>query len=86
MKACEVDYSFEDVVKAGYKTWYVGMDMSQSLDLTSIYLCTYYGVAEDGSIIPAGEVPDHYRLFSHWISWLPKTSCRNTLKLTISPI
>lgn len=80
MKACEVDYSFEDVVKAGYKTWYVGMDMSQSLDLTSIYLCTYYGVAEDGSIIPAGEVPDHYRLFSHWISWLPKNKLQKHIE------
>lgn len=80
MRACSGKRSFEDIINAGYKTWYVGMDMSQSLDLTSIYLCTYYGEDKNGVMLGPGELPDHYRLFSHWLSWLPKNKLQKHIE------
>lgn len=72
MKACEVKYGFDDIIKAGYVNWYLGIDFSQVLDLSSVAIMTYYGVNIEGNIVTVEETPAKWRLFIHVLSWLPK--------------
>ncbi len=72
MKNCEVGYSFEDVIAAGYKDWYLGVDLSQVLDLTSVHWVQFVGVDAAGQLLPRDAVTDKHRLFIHCLSWMPK--------------
>lgn len=71
MKACGVKYSFEDVIKAGYKDWYIGADLSQTLDLSSVCFLTYVGESAKGRLVKNGKPVDHYRLYVHTVSFMP---------------
>lgn len=70
--ACRSKYSFDDIIKLGYRDWYLGIDLSQSVDLSSIAWCQYIGVNSLGEVVPNGEFADRYKLFIHIQSWLPK--------------
>lgn len=72
LMACRGDYSFEDVIKLGYTSWYLGVDLSQSVDMTACTWCCMVGVSEEGKVLPADEVATKHKLFVHVISWLPK--------------
>lgn len=72
MKACGVDFSFIDCLNAGYSDWYIGLDLSMKLDLTSAAFMCYVGVTKTGKLVKAGKGADHYRLFTHVVSWMPK--------------
>lgn len=71
MKACGVNYSFEDVIAAGYVDWYLGLDLSQVLDLASCWWGCFVGFSEAGELVANGMPAARYRLFSHEISWMP---------------
>lgn len=72
MKACAEGYGFDRLVEAGYKDWYLGIDLSHTLDLTSVMWLGWYGVDDEGNVLPASVPPDRYRLFVHCLSWIPK--------------
>lgn len=72
LTACRGPYTFEDIIGLGYKEWYLGVDLSQTLDLSSVAWVTHVGVDEDGAVLPAGDVPHSYRLFAHVLSWMPR--------------
>lgn len=75
MQACAVDFGFDDVIKAGYTAWYLGIDLSHSLDLTSVMFLTYINVNADGKLIKNGKKSKkraRKRLFIHCLSWMPK--------------
>lgn len=72
MKACGGKYGFADIVNKGYKDWYLGIDLSHTLDLTSVYFCTYVTTdAKTGALLENGKAGTP-RLFSHVVSWMPK--------------
>lgn len=71
LQACQDSYSFEDVINAGYKSWYLGLDFSQVNDLSSVAFVCYVGVDETGKLLGPEETPARYRLFIHVLSWLP---------------
>ena len=81
MKACGVQYSFEDVIAAGYTDWYLGVDLSQVLDLTSIWFGTYVGFSEADELVANGLPADHYRLFTHVLSWMPAAKLQQHISL-----
>ena len=81
MKACGVQYSFEDVIAAGYADWYLGVDLSQVLDLTSIWFGTYVGFSEAGELVANGLPADHYRLYTHVINWMPAAKLQQHISL-----
>lgn len=72
MMACRVNYSFEDVIAAGYLDWYLGIDLSHTMDLTSIAYCTYVGEDATGQLVANGIAADHFRLFTHVFNWMPR--------------
>jgi phage terminase large subunit-like protein len=80
MKACGVKYSFEDCIKAGYKDWYIGADLSQTLDLSSISFITYVGEGVKGRLIKNGNPSDHARLFVHTVSFMPANKLQNHIE------
>ena len=72
LQACGWDYNMEDVVKAGYEFWYIGMDLAQVLDLASVnWQCYCYEDAE-GKLVAPGEDYVRKRLFIHTVSWMPR--------------
>lgn len=81
MKACGVQYSFEDVIAAGYKDWYLGFDLAQVLDLASCWFGTYVGFSEAGELVANGLPADHYRLFTHVLSWMPAAKLQQHISL-----
>lgn len=81
MKACGVAYSFEDVVAAGYTDWYLGVDLSQTLDLTSIWFGCYVGFSEAGELVANGLPAAQYRLFTHVLSWMPSAKLQQHISL-----
>ena len=81
MKACAVSISFEDAINAGYTDWYLGVDLSQVLDLTSIWFGTYVGFSEAGELVANGLPADHYRLFTHVLSWMPAAKLQQHISL-----
>ncbi len=72
MQSCRVNYSMEDCIKAGYTDWYLGIDLSHTLDLTSVAFCTYVGEDEAGKLVANGLTAAKYRLFVHVLSWMPR--------------
>ena len=81
MKACGVPYSFEDVVASGYTDWYLGVDLSQTLDLTSIWFGCYVGFSEAGELVANGLPAAQYRLFTHVLSWMPSAKLQQHISL-----
>ena len=81
MKACGVQYSFEEVVAAGYTDWYLGVDLSQTLDLTSVWFGAYVGFSEADELTAQGLPADHYRLYTHVISWMPAAKLQQHISL-----
>ena len=81
MKACGVQYSFEDVIAAGYTDWYLGVDLSQTLDLTSVWFGAYVGFSEADELTAHGLPADHYRLYTHVISWMPAAKLQQHISL-----
>lgn len=72
LTACRVDYSIHDVVKKGYRHWYLGLDLAQVNDLASVnWQCYIY--TKDGRLVEPGQDYDRKRLFSHCVSWMPKS-------------
>ncbi len=71
LQACQGPYRFEDVINAGYKDWYLGLDFSQVNDLSSVAFVRYVGVDAAGKLLGPEETPARYRLFVHVLSWLP---------------
>lgn len=69
---CRTTYSMEDAIKAGYLDWYLGIDLSKTLDLTSVAYCTYVGEDSTGQLVANGLTADHYRLFVHLTNWMPR--------------
>lgn len=72
MRNSSVDYSFDDCVDAGYKDWYLGIDLSQSLDLTSVMFLGFVGEDQNHKLVPFGNAAENIRLFIHCMSWIPK--------------
>ena len=70
--ACRVKYNMDDVVNAGYKFWYLGMDLAQVLDLASVNWQVYVYEDAQGNLVPPGAEYAHKRLFVHTVSWMPK--------------
>jgi len=71
LKQCSVNFSVYDVIKKGYKYWYLGIDLAQVNDLASVnWQCYIY--TKGGELVAPGEDYDRKRLFSHCISWMPK--------------
>lgn len=70
--ACGTDTTFEDLIQAGYKDWYLGIDASQTVDLTSVDWLTYYGVDQTGAMVEKDAPVAGYRLFIHSVSWMPE--------------
>ena len=81
MKACAVQHSFEDVIAAGYTEWYLGVDLSQTLDLTSIWFGCYVGFNEAGGIVANGLPAAAHRLFSHVLSWMPSAKLQQHISM-----
>ena len=81
MKACGVPYSFEDVIAAGYTDWYLGVDLSQTLDLTSIWFGCYVGFSEAGELVANGLPTEQYRLYTHVLSWMPSAKLQQHISL-----
>ncbi len=81
MKACGSDHSFEDVIAAGYTDWYLGIDLSQTLDLTSIWFGCYVGFDETGGLVAHGLPAAEYRLFSHVLSWMPSSKLQQHISM-----
>lgn len=81
MKACGVAYSFENVIAAGYTDWYLGVDLSQTLDLTSIWFGCYVGFSEAGELVANGLPAAQYRLFTHVLSWMPSAKLQQHISL-----
>lgn len=71
MVDCRSEYTFDDVINLGYTDWYLGVDLSQSLDLSSVAWCCYVGVTNN-EIVPNGEFAEKHKLYFHIESWLPK--------------
>lgn len=71
LQKCKVKYHFEDLINAGYKDWYCGIDLSMVSDLSSVTWCTYFGVDENNNIVNKEKEPYKYRLFLTTKSWLP---------------
>lgn len=69
--ACRSKYSFDEVVNLGYKDWYLGIDLSQSMDLSSVAWCCYVGMT-NGEIVPNGEFAETHKFFFHVQNWMPK--------------
>lgn len=72
LQKCRVKHSMQDLIDAGYKYWYLGMDLAQVLDLASVNWQCYYGEDANGNIVPYGEPYTRKRLFMHTVSWMPK--------------
>lgn len=72
MKACAVEYGFNALVEAGYTDCYLGIDLSHTLDLTSVAWITPFRVDDDGDIVPAKKNRGRMRLFFQLRSWIPK--------------
>lgn len=70
--ACRVKYNMDDVVNAGYKFWYLGMDLAQVLDLASVNWQVYVYEDAQGNLVPPGAEYVRKRLFVHTVSWMPK--------------
>ena len=70
--ACRVKYNMDDVVNAGYKFWYLGMDLAQVLDLASVNWQVYVYEDAQGNLVPPGAEYARKRLFVHTVSWMPK--------------
>ena len=70
--ACRVNYNMDDVVNAGYKFWYLGMDLAQVLDLASVNWQVYVYEDAQGNLVPPGAEYARKRLFVHTVSWMPK--------------
>ena len=81
MKACGCGYSFEDVIAAGYTDWYLGFDLAQVLDLASCWFGTYVGFSEAGELVAKGLPADHYKLFTHVLSWMPAAKLQQHINL-----
>lgn len=81
MKACAVEHSFADVIEAGYTDWYLGVDLSQTLDLTSIWFGCYVGFDEAGGIVANGLPAAAHRLFTHVLSWMPSAKLQQHISL-----
>lgn len=81
MKSCGVKYSFEDVIAAGYKDWYLGFDLAQVLDLASCFFGCYIGFSEAGELVANGLLAATYRLFVHVISWMPSAKLQQHISL-----
>lgn len=71
MKACGAPVGFADVVGNGYKDWYLGIDLSHTLDLTSVWFGAIVK-EQDGKILKAGNLKGTPRMFCHVVSWMPK--------------
>lgn len=69
---CRVKYDMDAVVKAGYKFWYLGMDLAQVLDLASVNWQVYVYEDAQGNLVPPGAEYARKRLFVHTVSWMPK--------------
>lgn len=72
LMSCRVKYTFEDVIAAGYVYWYVGIDLAQVIDLSSVNFQCYCYEDADGNLVPQGEEYARKRLFIHTVSWIPK--------------
>lgn len=70
--ACRCAYSFEEVIGRGYRDWYIGVDLSQTTDLSSVAWCTYVGVNREGVIVNNGEPASVRKLYAHVLSWMPQ--------------
>lgn len=72
LMACRVKYDMGTVVKAGYKFWYLGMDLAQVLDLASVNWQVYVYEDAKGNLVAPGAEYTRKRLFVHTVSWMPK--------------
>ena len=81
MKANGVQYTFEDVIAAGYTDWYLGFDLAQVLDLASCWFGCYVGFSEAGELVANGLPADRYRLFVHALSWMPAAKLQQHISL-----
>lgn len=72
LKDCGVDYGMEDVIAKGYIDWYLGVDLSQTLDLSSVVLLCFVGESKTGKLLKKNSPAARHRLFMHVMSWMPE--------------
>ena len=73
LMGCRVKYGFEDVIRAGYKYWYLGVDLAQVNDLASVNWQRYVYENDQGELVKPGEDYARKRLYTHTVSWMPKS-------------
>lgn len=72
LKACGVSYGMADVIAKGYTNWYLGADLSQTLDLTSVAMFCFVGETKTGKLVAQEKPAAKTRLFMHVLSWMPE--------------
>ena len=80
LKACGVSYDMDTVISKGYTDWYMGIDLSQTLDLSSIWLGCFIGESKAGRLLQKGKPAARTRLFMHAISWMPENKLQGHIK------
>ena len=55
--------------------------MAQVLDLASCWFGTYVGFSEAGELVAKGLPADHYKLFTHVLSWMPAAKLQQHISL-----
>lgn len=71
MVGCGVSYSFDDCIKAGWKDWYLGIDLSHTMDLSSVSFLGFVGTDAKGALVKNDEHVTLRRLFVHTVSFMP---------------
>ena len=80
LKACGVPYSMQDVIDKGYTNWYLGVDLSQTLDLSSIAMFCFVGESKTGKLLNKGRPAARNRLFMHVLSWMPENKLQEHIE------
>lgn len=73
------DFTFEEVAEQ-YKNWYLGVDLSQVLDLNSVCYCTWINVDEQGTLLPPKATDGQRRLYVNVINFMPKAQLSNHIQ------
>lgn len=80
LKACGVEYGIDDVIFKGYTDFYLGIDLSQTLDLSSVALMCFVGEGKNGRIVARGRPAAKTRLFLHVLSWIPENKLQKHIE------
>lgn len=70
---CFYDFTFEEVLE-NYKLWYLGIDLSQTTDLTSIAWCTWIRVNEERELLPSDSSEGKRVLYINVLNYMPSAT------------